>query len=274
MIRRLHYKKTILITLVAILAFLAVGTFELFSVMLIRSQNIVGWILFFLILFLAAYQIRKKFSFLPVGSASQWLNIHIVVAFLSFFLFYLHAGINIPNGMFEIILFILYLSVFVSGVIGFILSRTIPPRLTSRGEEVIFERIPLYLSRIRNNVEDALFTAEGEKTSQIISEFYLKNLRNYFLQPANLARHLFHSEHHKQQLLHKISELERFLTDSEIQVARQISEQVSLKDDIDYQYSLQAVLKLWLFIHVPLTYSLILFALFHAIVASAFSSLI
>ena len=45
---------------------------------------------------------------------------------------------------------------------------------------------------------------------------------------------------------------------------------VEAKDDLDYHYAHQAVLKYWLFVHVPLAYSLVLVSGLHVVLAFAF----
>ena len=47
---------------------------------------------------------------------------------------------------------------------------------------------------------------------------------------------------------------------------------VRAKNDLDFQYANGGLLKLWLFVHVPPTYALILAILAHVVVAYAFSS--
>ncbi len=49
---------------------------------------------------------------------------------------------------------------------------------------------------------------------------------------------------------------------------------VEAKDDLDYQRALQGALKFWLFVHVPLTYGLLIFAAFHILVVYSFSGVI
>jgi hypothetical protein len=40
---------------------------------------------------------------------------------------------------------------------------------------------------------------------------------------------------------------------------------------LDYHQSLQFTLKIWLFVHLPLTYSLMIFTLLHIVLVLAFS---
>jgi peptidoglycan biosynthesis protein MviN/MurJ (putative lipid II flippase) len=53
-------------------------------------------------------------------------------------------------------------------------------------------------------------------------------------------------------------------------VLRQLRELVKQKDNLDFQYAMQATLKCWLFMHVPLTYGLLLFAALHVLVVYAY----
>jgi hypothetical protein len=46
---------------------------------------------------------------------------------------------------------------------------------------------------------------------------------------------------------------------------------VRRKDALDYCGALQAALKLWLFVHLPLTYSLMIFSVWHVVLVFAFS---
>ena len=52
---------------------------------------------------------------------------------------------------------------------------------------------------------------------------------------------------------------------------KEFEDRVCAKDDLDYQYAMQATLKYWLFLHVPLTYSLLVFILSHMVLVFAFS---
>ena len=54
-------------------------------------------------------------------------------------------------------------------------------------------------------------------------------------------------------------------------VLEKLAQLVRRKDGLDYHHALQTALKLWLFAHVPLTYSLIIFSLLHIVLVYAFS---
>ena len=63
----------------------------------------------------------------------------------------------------------------------------------------------------------------------------------------------------------------RYLNDDEEKVLDWLFERVCEKDHLDYAYALQATLKGWLFVHVPLTYSMLLLTLVHVTLVYAFT---
>ena len=74
------------------------------------------------------------------------------------------------------------------------------------------------------------------------------------------------------RLCDEMEALRRYLDATGNQTLEEIKERVIAKDDLDFQYANGGLLKLWLFVHVPPTYALILAILAHFVVAYAFSS--
>jgi cytochrome b561 len=254
---------------VAMLLFISDGVI---SATMGHGSFVSGWTLFLMILGLAAYQLRKRLPILPLGNVANWLQVHIYAGLLTGCLFVIHVGYRVPDGTLESILALLYLLVFFSGVGGLILSRTIPPRLASRGEEVLFERIPVFIRKLRDEVETLVFDAIEVTDTTAIPELYQQHLQAFFERPRHALLHLLHSKHPVGLLLNEVHATERFVNEQELVILEQIVERAQAKDDLDYQFALQGVLKLWLFVHVPLTYSLIVIAVCHLVAASAFVS--
>jgi hypothetical protein len=230
-----------------------------------------GWLLFGLIVFLAGYNLRKKLAFLPVGSSASWLQLHIYVGLLTAVVFGIHVRWHVPNGIFESLLSLLYASVFLSGIVGLFVSRSFAKRLTTRGSEVLFERIPVYRKRLATEVESLVLDCLDETESTAIAQFYADRLRPFFAATRNFWHHLRQSSRPRFALVSELQSYNRYLNDSEREVMKEILARVESKDDLDYQYALQATLKYWLFVHVPLTYALLVFAVFHLLLVSSFS---
>lgn len=234
-------------------------------------SRISGWGLLAMIAFLAAYNLRKKLALLPLGSSANWLQLHIYIGLLTAVVFGVHVNWKVPTGLVESILAALYSLVFTSGVAGLFLSRSLPKRLTTRGDEILFERIPVYRKRIQAEVETIVFAGLDESESTAIAQFYADRLRWFFSQPRNFWQHLVQSNRSRFGLLNEMQAYGRYLNDSEREMMTRLANCVEAKDDLDYQFSLQATLKYWLFLHVPLTYALLVFAVVHLFLVSAFS---
>ena len=231
-----------------------------------------GWLLLVAVLFLTLYNARKKLPFLPLARSSTWLQLHAYVGLFSLLLFLFHIGIRMPSGVFESILAAVYLIVAASGVVGLYLSRTIPPRLARRGEEVIFERIPGFLSRVRQEAEVLVLRSVEETRSSAIADFYDIRLRPFFTGPMNFVSHLRGSPVPLRGLETAMKEMSHYLGKDERKFLDTIGEIVRVKDDLDFHHANQAVLKYWLFLHIPVTYTLLLLIVLHVILVYAYGA--
>ena len=236
-----------------------------------RLSYLTGWVLFGLILALTIYNARKKLPFLPLLSSEAWLQFHIYAGLLTGVLFAVHVNYRVPTGWFEGILAWLYALVMLSGFFGLFLSRTIPQRLTTRGGEVLFERIPAIRRQLQERAETLALKSIPEVRFTTIADFYARELKDFFDDTRNAWLHLFEIRTPLNRLLNKISDLNRYLNEQERGALDQIAALVRQKDGLDYHYALQLALKLWLFTHIPLTYSLLLFTLAHIVLVFAFS---
>lgn len=237
---------------------------------LARSSFTTGYLLLGCLFFLAAFNLRKKLPFLPMlGSAAFWMQLHIYVGLSTFVIFGLHLAWHLPNGMFESFLAILYLTVAGSGVYGLYATRVLPKRLTAMPEEVIFERIPWLRKEIAQQAKEiVLGTSES---TEVLARFYANRLVRYFERPRNLAYLVNPTGRVRRQLVAEIEELDRFLALEQRQASRGLTELVKRKDDLDYHHALQGRMKIWLFVHVGLTYSLLVVSLLHMVLVHAFS---
>jgi hypothetical protein len=107
--------------------------------------------------------------------------------------------------------------------------------------------------------------------SSTIADFYVRELKSFFDGARNVIPHWFEVRTSLNSLLNKIADLNRYLNESERATMDEIATLVRQKDGLDYHYSLQLVLKLWLFVHIPLTYSLLLWTLVHIVLVFAYS---
>lgn len=229
-----------------------------------------GWLLLGMVVLLAAYNIRKKMPFLPLGSSSSWLQLHIYVGLLTIVVYGAHVNWSHPSGVFEFVLASLFTLVWLSGLVGLAVSRAFARRMTGRGPEVIFERIARLRQRLRHEVEQLVLECLSATDSTAIHEFYADRLQSFFAGPRNFFLHLAQSRRPRRALLADIEAQRRFLNDAEQQIMQRIASRVETKDDLDFQHAHQSVLKYWLFVHIPLTYALLVFAVIHTMLVHAF----
>jgi hypothetical protein len=258
-------------TLFLVLSAAIVRLHAQYAAVIPRLAYLTGWALFAVILALTFFNARKKLPFLPLLSSETWTQFHIYAGLLTGVLFAVHVRYKLPTGGFEITLALLYLLVMASGFFGLFVSRTVPRQLTTRGDEVLFERIPGIRRQLQERVEVLALNSVAEMKSATIADFYVRELKDFFDGTRNVLPHLVEVRTPLNRLLNKIADLNRYLNDQERATMNEIAALVRRKDSLDYHYALQLVLKVWLFVHIPLTYSLLLFTGAHIVIVFAFS---
>ena len=96
-------------------------------------------------------------------------------------------------------------------------------------------------------------------------------LRPFFARTPFAISALGSSEDALQTLLAELKTLDRYLNEQEKAIADEIRDWIETKQNLDFQYAAQRLLKLWLFVHIPVTYSLILLGAVHGIVAMLYA---
>ena len=236
-----------------------------------RHAYLSGWALFAVMLFLTFFNLRKRVPFLRFGSASTWLQLHLYVGVFSGALFFVHIGWSWPAGTFHQLLALIYLIVFVTGLLGLWISRAFPRMLTVAGYEIPFERIPHSRGRLREEAEALVMAGVDGQTSPVIAEFYSKELGMLFTRPYNRWAHMRQSRAPQAAHISRFDEVQRYAKRGESEMLDRLRDLVAQKHMLDYQYSLQSALRLWLFAHIPLSYSLLIFSVLHIILVHAFS---
>jgi hypothetical protein len=250
----------------------AYGVLDAALVNSLRSPALVsGFVLFIILLLLTLFNARKKLPFLPLVKASAWLQFHIYAGIFAMILFLFHIRFKVPQGKLEVVLTGLFLAVSLSGLIGLGISRWVPPRLTLHGENLIFERIPVLRKTVKEEVERLVLSSVRSTDSTTIADFYQQSLHHYFERPRFLWSHLLGYSGPLHRLLSEIAAMDRYLNPEEKKIISEVTQYIQAKDNLDFQLAAQGLLKGWLFVHIPLTYALILVAVAHGILAWRFS---
>lgn len=235
-----------------------------------HSSYTTGYLLLGCVVFLAAFNIRKKITFLPiVGSAASWMQLHIYVGLATFAIFGFHLAWRLPNGLLESTLATVYLTVGLSGVYGLYMTRVYPSRITGLNDETTFECIPALRKKL--SADARTLVLQVSETSDVLGKFYVNRLSRFLERPPRLAYLVYPTGHTRRQLISEIEDLDRYLSADQRAISRQLTGMVKQRDDLDYHYALQGRLKTWMFVHIGLTYSLLILGFAHMILVHAFA---
>jgi hypothetical protein len=235
-----------------------------------RLVHLTGWFLLALCLFLTAYNARKKLAVIPLFTSRLWLQFHAYAGLFAAVVFIFHLRFAWPAGLFNQVLAALFLAVTLTGILGWWLSRAIPRRLTVAGGEVPYERIPAIRRDLRLRAERAALEAIPEAKTTTLAEFYARDLAPALAAPPRLIPHLFGTRRELNNRLAALAEAGRYLGPAEQTRAATLAEIVRARHSLDFHHANQLLLKAWLFLHVPLTYGLLLFTTVHVILILAF----
>lgn len=235
-----------------------------------RTSFASGYLLYGFVLFLALFNLRKKLPTLPLGSASAWLQLHIYVGLLAGAVFGMHLAWRVPNGWFECLLAMSFMMTFVSGVVGLVITRRTPRLLNRVGQEVIYERTPTLRRDLAMRSRQAVLASASDSGSDVLANFYTNHLFDFFARPRPFGYFFLPASIRRKRLLGDLQQLQRYLTPAERQASDSVFAMIRSKDDLDFQQVQQLRLKLWLFMHIGLTYVLIAVATVHGAIALAF----
>lgn len=231
-----------------------------------------GWILLLAMGLQFLFHFRKKNPDLPLGRAAGWMRVHIYTGYFVIAAFALHTGFALPDSPFDWALWLLFMLIAISGLAGTYLVRSVPGRLNQATPQISFERIQPYQFQLARDVESLAANSVALAGSTTISDFYMSNLRGFFKRPRNLLAHLRNSSRPVQRLCEKIDALDRYVDDPSKETLNTMRQLVEKKDRLDFQYAHQGALQIWLFVHIPTTYGLIVLTGFHVAIVYAYSS--
>jgi Fe-S-cluster-containing dehydrogenase component/CRP-like cAMP-binding protein len=231
-----------------------------------------GWLLVVAVAVLLLLWMRKRLPTLPLGRVASWSRVHAALGMVAAVVFALHAGLSPPTGVLETALWLVFVLVALSGIIGLVLSRQLPPRLISRGELVLVDRIAGFRKQLAERVEELALTSVRETATSTIADYHAHRLYSFFAAPRNLIGHLFQSNRALSRLQAEMAHLERYLDERGREIAGEIKNCLVTKDNLDFHLAHGLALRAWRLVHLPLTYSLVLLIALHMVLVLAFSA--
>ena len=239
---------------------------------------------------------RKKYRIWRIGRATWWMRAHLWIGFLSFPVILFHAGFSLGNGALTRILMVLFLVVFVSGILGAVFQHFMPRMITERVPmETIYEQIDRVIGQLADEagaivgeigaaVEHQIEQAEDmdellqkpgtkEKTSALAvpDERVSKKITTFFeaqMQPYLTSRHL------RKTLLRDPVQASAAFQQLKVLVPQNLWTKLDdleniceEKRELERQRRLHKILHGWLLFHIPASYALLLLGAIHAVVA-------
>jgi len=237
-----------------------------------RPAFVTGWWLFAAMLSLGAFNARKKFSMLPLGSASAWLRWHVAGGLLSLALFWLHAGALWPMGIYERVLAGLFYLLNLSGIAGWLMQRAYPHALNDSGVEVIYEKIPAVLSQLRGQAETTVLECSQQTGSEILGRYYVESLHWFFQRPRFFwSNALFGGKQARAWVREQCAPVRSYLNDAEQKFLDRLTAVAERKAEIDFHYAAQSLMKRWLLLHLPLAAAVVLLTLWHILLVHIYA---
>lgn len=242
-----------------------------------------GWILCAAIGVQLLFHFRKSFPSLRLGAVANSVQVHLYMGYFSIAVFVFHTDFSLPGSVLNWALWLCFVFVTASGVLGTYLAWSVPAKLEGSADTTPFEAIPALRAKLARKVDAQVQRASQQRATlqplvagipydEWIADFHANRLRDYFTRPRNLLSHLMGSRRPLKRLSGEIERLERYLDKPGKKTLRAIRDLAVAKDGLDYRYAHQRLQRAWLFVHIPATYGLVVLIVMHVAINYAYSS--
>ncbi|HET9537764.1 MAG TPA: hypothetical protein VFP43_20870 [Mesorhizobium sp.] len=226
------------------------------------------------------FHIAIKTARLSPKSTLRWRKIHIFLGYVLIAAFILHSDFSLPDTGFEWALWASFVLVALSGIFGTYLAWSLQAKRRI-DERVGYESIPTRRAELARDVHAAVTKTDPAAAAIALPappydawmmDLYTSHLRDFFQGQRNLTAHLIGSQRPLKRLTDEIDTLSRFVDQPHQRKLAAVKSLVVEKDRLDFARVHLALTKGWLFVHVPVTYALIVLTVVHILVVYAFSS--
>ncbi|MBS38547.1 MAG: hypothetical protein CMO26_21805 [Thiotrichales bacterium] len=231
---------------------------------------ITGYSLFAVMLFLLFFNVRKRLAMLPMVRVHWWTMAHSVFGLLAVAMYFLHTETIWPNGLYEQLLTGLFYLATVSGIFGYVIQRLYPKRLSGKGVEVIYERIPQEIVRLRDTAESIVMTCARETESDTLARYYVETFEWFFRRPRFMLSHLTGADKSDYWLENQLSNSRQYLNEQEQAFLDSLYTLAFEKNTIDFHFAAQRLMKAWLLVHIPTVIALVVLALWHLLIVNIY----
>lgn len=223
------------------------------------SDMLYGIVGICMVIFLSFYKLRLNIYRIRLGSMQAWLQAHIYIGLICAALIFIHSGFHF-HWNFSSFLFLLFLLVVVSGIIGALIYKTIPLSIAKYGKEVItYERVIDGLQQYYLDAEKSI-----SNTSDEFKKVYEKHIKPLFQSKEPDWKYLMMEE---QELLNKRKQtfelLKKTIPANEVYDLNILCTILIEREKLAFKGSKLKLLRIWLNIHMPLVFAMLTAAVFH-----------
>ena len=238
-----------------------------------------GWVLAGGMALQISFHVARK-SGLSSKSALRWRKFHVLAGYLVVAAFISHSGLSLPDTGFEWALWAGFVLVTLSGIFGTYLAWSVQAK-RQIDESLSLERIATLRSELE--LQFLVAVAEVDRPAATIDlpglpyddwirDLYRTQLGDFFEGHRNFAAHLIGSQRPVKRLTDAIDYLSRYVDRQSQEKLDVIRNLVIDKDRLDFARVSLGLTRAWLFVHVPVTYALIVLTVAHVLVVYSFSS--
>jgi hypothetical protein len=239
-----------------------------------------GWMLAIGIGLQLYFHIAIKMKSLSPKAAMRWRKIHIFLGYVLVAAFLSHTDFSMPDSGFEWALWISFVLVTLSGIFGIYLGWAVKAKRLI-DERTGYDRIPARRAELAQELQAVVVKTDqgaaalglpGLPHDAWILDLYNNHLREFFDGQRNFAAHLFNSKRPVKRLTDEIDTLAIYVDQQGQEKLAAIKNLVIEKDRLDFSRVYLGLTKGWLLVHVPVTYSMVVLATLHVVVAYSFSA--
>ena len=217
------------------------------------------------ILILMALGIRKRRYGSGLGTIQGWTSAHVYLGLLTMLLIPMHAGFKFRLDI-HTLAFALMAIVVLSGVVGVLLYRTMPPRLTQIEQSIQADKVDKELSRLVTEIR-TLAKDKGDQFAGVCQTEISRLIGKH-----HLGWRLLWVSQGEDPLTAKGRELTNAVTQipqaehKDFQtLSRLILQMIQLEQTLVTQMRLRNRLQAWLYIHVPVSIALMVAIVLHLV---------
>ena len=239
-----------------------------------------GWVLAGGMSLQLTFHIANKTASLSPKSAARWRKIHIFVGYLLIAAFISHSDFSLPDTGFEWALWAGFVLVTLSGIFGTYLAWSLQVKY-GFDERIGYDGITTRRAELASDVHAAVAKTDPAAAAIAlpappydawIMDLYTNHLQDFFQGQRNFTAHLIGSRRPLKRLTDEIDNLSPYVDKQSQMKLAVIKNLVVEKDWLDFAHVYLGLTKGWLFVHVPVTYALIVLTVLHIVIVYSFSS--